>query len=212
MSVQGEITRINNAVSEQTALIQEISDVLDGKATGGDPKLQEKTITPNAAGLSVVPDSGYDGLSRVTVNGDANLVPENIKKGVNIFGVEGVVFEQQGCYVNSIKTTGTYNDDDHRRDFYAAVTSNGFLLISVKGNDGWSASQASKIQFEENYDSSYGVRLDSQSSVDTRITVRTPFIAIFSGITKNIDVLLDFCKYDSGTYTTTCRVKVNYVE
>lgn len=52
-------------------------------------QLQEKTVTPTKEGLSVAPDSGFDGLSKVTVNGDNNLVPENIKEGVSIFGVEG---------------------------------------------------------------------------------------------------------------------------
>lgn len=52
-------------------------------------QLQEKTVTPTKEGLSVVPDSGFDGMSKVTVNGDANLIPENIKEGVSIFGVEG---------------------------------------------------------------------------------------------------------------------------
>lgn len=52
-------------------------------------KLQEKTVTPTKEGIGVAPDSGFNGMSKVTVNGDANLVPENIKEGVSIFGVEG---------------------------------------------------------------------------------------------------------------------------
>lgn len=35
MSVQSELERINNTVMEQTALIQEISGILDGKVGGG---------------------------------------------------------------------------------------------------------------------------------------------------------------------------------
>lgn len=53
------------------------------------PSLQTKTVTPNAAGFNVVPDTGYYGLSQVTISGNANLTSSNIKSGVSIFGVTG---------------------------------------------------------------------------------------------------------------------------
>ena len=52
-------------------------------------KLQTKAVTPNAEGWVLEPESGYTGFSKVTVTGDSDLVPENIKKDVNIFGVTG---------------------------------------------------------------------------------------------------------------------------
>ncbi len=51
--------------------------------------MSDKAITPSAAQQIVTPDSGYNGFAKVTVAGDADLVAENIKAGVVIFGVTG---------------------------------------------------------------------------------------------------------------------------
>ena len=51
--------------------------------------LQTKNITPTAAGGDVLPDTGYDGFSKLTLPAEANLIPANISEGVSIFGVTG---------------------------------------------------------------------------------------------------------------------------
>lgn len=76
--LDGYIARIN-AAKETAAGLPESA------------QLQEKTVTPSASTQIVVPDTGYNGLSQVTVNGDANLKAANIKSGVSIFGVAGTL-------------------------------------------------------------------------------------------------------------------------
>ena len=57
-----------------------------------------KTVTPTSKNITVSPDSGKL-LSEVVVNGDSDLVAENIKQGVNIFGVDGSFDNSYGAYV-----------------------------------------------------------------------------------------------------------------
>lgn len=57
----------------------------------GGAELEEVTITPNGQQIVALPEEGYDGFSKVTVSGDANLVAANIKAGVTIYGVTGTM-------------------------------------------------------------------------------------------------------------------------
>ena len=59
-----------------------------------DPITQEKNIVPTIELQEVIPDEGYTGLSKVTVEAvtneiDENIQPSNIKLGVSILGIEG---------------------------------------------------------------------------------------------------------------------------
>lgn len=61
----------------------------------GDLSFQKKSVSANAEeDLVVTPDYGYDALDSVTVKKvtssiDSDITPENIKKGIEILGVEG---------------------------------------------------------------------------------------------------------------------------
>lgn len=60
-----------------------------GKPIAEEAKWQTKTITPTANAQYVSADDGYAGLAKVIVKGDADLIANNIKKGVTIFGITG---------------------------------------------------------------------------------------------------------------------------
>ena len=50
---------------------------------------EEITVTPSKEGQVITPSEGKNGITQVEVSGEQNLVAENIKSGVSIFGVEG---------------------------------------------------------------------------------------------------------------------------
>lgn len=99
------IAQLNKTIIHEYPELQEKSIVPNGqvqevvaddgiyglsKVTVDAVSLQEKSVTPSAQLQEVVADEGYTGLSKVNVVGDDNLIAENIKKDVEIFGVQGV--------------------------------------------------------------------------------------------------------------------------
>lgn len=110
---------LDNESSAQDTLITNIKTALAGKASVV-PVLQNKTVTPSTSQQVVSADSGYDGLKRVTVEGDADLISANILSGKNIFGVTGSaantsdatavaadILKNKTAYINGKKVTGT---------------------------------------------------------------------------------------------------------
>jgi len=62
--------------------------------------LQTKSVTPSKTAQTITPDTGFDALASVTIQGDSDLIPGNIKNGVSIFNVAGT-YEGEGGSVET---------------------------------------------------------------------------------------------------------------
>lgn len=103
---------------------------------------EDITVRVDTQEIEIIPSATEqveEGLfNKVTVQGDANLVPENIKIGTNIFGVEGGfdavdtrdanaiaedIAEGKTAYVNNIKLTGAMKlgGDDKLESSFASI-------------------------------------------------------------------------------------------
>ena len=96
-----------------------------------DAYLQEKQVTPTSTEISITADEKYAALSKVTVLGDAQLIPENIRAGVEIFGVSGALTDYDKPLMEhevtpSKKTQTLIPDSEH----------SGFSKVTIKGDDG----------------------------------------------------------------------------
>lgn len=69
----------------------------DQSATQQLPTQAARTITPSTSTQTAVASGRYT-IGNVTVAGSANLVPTNIKSGVNIFGVTGTFEGESKVY------------------------------------------------------------------------------------------------------------------
>ena len=110
-----------------------------------------------------------------------------------------------GLKVNSITTSGTYDSANYHGDYWAAIDSNGNLLLAVIGGT------------SSNYESIYftaaslpsGASLLQQSYYGgTSMTVSMAYVGIFTGLTSDVDIKLDFNAANSSYDYITCAVTI----
>ena len=79
-----------------------------GTATASTPSLQEKSVTPSATEQTVTPDSGYDGLSRVTVEAMPTAALSTPTISVDSAGKITATVEQTASgYVEAVSKSAT---------------------------------------------------------------------------------------------------------
>lgn len=97
---------IDNELNIQKGLVTQIQTALEGKASAT-PILQTKTITPTTSSQDVVPDSGYDGLSKVTVNAMPTATQATPSITVSSAGKITASATQTAGYVSAGTKSGT---------------------------------------------------------------------------------------------------------
>lgn len=103
-AIASNLDNANIEVEEQDSLIVEIFDALEGKAGGsGDSEimLQSKTVTPSTSSQIVTADSGYDGLSEVTVSAMPTATQATPSISVSSSGLITASSTQNAGYVDA---------------------------------------------------------------------------------------------------------------
>lgn len=99
-----------------------------------DAYLQEKQVTPTAEEISITADEKYAALSKVTILGDSNLKPENIRSGVEIFGVSGKLTDYDKplaeTTITPTKNSQTITPDSGHSGFSKVVVNGDSNLIA----------------------------------------------------------------------------------
>lgn len=65
-------------------------------SAASEPVLDTLSVTPSTSAQTLTPPSGVDGYNQVNVSAVENVLPENIKLGASILGVNGTVVEKAG--------------------------------------------------------------------------------------------------------------------
>lgn len=104
-----------------------ITDVSVG-VTLSEGEVQSKEVSPSTEDIIVLPDKGFDALKSVTVKGDIDLKAENIKDGVELFGITGT-YTGEPIHFQSKEISPS----ETATDVFPDAGYNGLSKVTVKG-------------------------------------------------------------------------------
>lgn len=181
------------AIKTNTPNLEEILATVNSLPTQSTVQLQEKSVTPSASAQTVTPDSGFTGLSKVNVEGDSNLVADNIISGKTIFGVAG----SASTGVNVQIKTGSITTSNSG----TATVNCGFkpdLLvfhIATFTADGETYESVISLPFAASKRTDGGANMDNSAVEDSSFT---SFIECWPESITNTGVSVGFYRYSSS--------------
>lgn len=139
------------------------------------PKLQSKTVNPQSSQFTVNPDSGYEGLEKVTVT-----AIQTQTKGVNPKAEDQVITPDSGKYLTQVTVFGaiggystlsdTYNDDTSKLEFSVPVVDGrhpAIIALYSDGHEGTNKQIISAILTKRDGDSIYDAVCWVQTGTDS---------------------------------------------
>lgn len=175
---------------------------------------QRKLIKPSVYEQDILPDEGYNALSKVTVQAvtadiDENISSENIKQGVSILGVSGSLVEGEpiGSYENGYTQGKTDGYNDGHEAGYTEGHKDGYdecqTIADMWYNLNWDyiQSKGTKTDYTSTFSSETGIEWNNENfkpKYDMRpITANFMFSGVsisgdFVEILENCGVVLDF--------------------
>ena len=193
--------------------VREVEKVIVN-VTSEEIELQEKSVTPTKETQSVTPDSGYNGLSKVSVGAiPSEYITPTGTKSITENGIhtvteyENVVVdvpsEEPNLITKEITENGTYNASDDGADGYSSVS------VNVASSGGGGADSSSKLKSL----SYFCGRNDTYSAVvDLRDNINAVLDPNFDA--SNATIAANMFKYNNDSYSgiktipplNTCKV------